>query len=398
MSQGKTIVVGVTGGIAAYKAADLVSRLVKQEHEVHVIMTESAQHFVGALTFRTLSGNPVITEMFSEPGAWNVRHISLAEKAQLMVIAPATANIIGKAAHGLADDMLSTTLLAARCPVLFAPAMNVHMYQNPVVQDNIRRLTDLGCYFIGPAAGRLACGTQGQGRMVEVNIIEEKIMALLMGKNDFQGKKILITAGPTREALDPIRFFSNRSTGAMGFALAQAAAGRGGEVHLVSGPTPLPDPYGIKVSRVESAREMHQVVWDAYLEADIVIKAAAVADYRPREAADHKMKKKEGDLTLVLERNPDILWELGRNKKHQILVGFAAETDNLLDYARRKLETKNLDMIVGNNVKEAGAGFGGSTNIVTIMTKDGRVNQLPLMTKLETAHVILDQIRELAGK
>lgn len=397
MSLGKTIVLGVTGGIAAYKAADLVSRLVKKEHEVHVIMTESAEHFVNPLTFRTLSGNPVIMDMFSEPGTWNVRHISLAEKAQLMVIAPATANIIGKIAHGIADDMLSTTIMAARCPVLIAPAMNVNMYLNPVVQDNIQRLRDLAYFFVGPAVGRLACGTEGQGRMEEVKVIEEKIINLLTIKKDFLGKKILITAGPTREALDPIRFLSNRSTGMMGFALAEAALGRGAEVHLVSGPTCLPDISGVKITKVESAREMHQAVWEVYPEIDIVIKAAAVADYRPKEAVDYKIKKKEGDLTLVLERNPDILWELGRNKRHQILVGFAAETDNLVEYARHKMETKNLDMIVANNVKEKGAGFGGTTNIVTIISKEGEILELPQLTKLETAHAILDQIRMLAG-
>ncbi|MGI6686109.1 MAG: bifunctional phosphopantothenoylcysteine decarboxylase/phosphopantothenate--cysteine ligase CoaBC [Bacillota bacterium] len=401
MTSGKTIVLGVTGGIAAYKACDLVSRLVKRGYQVHVIMTKSAEHFVNPLTFRTLSGHPVVTDMFSEPGVWNVRHISLAETAHLMVIAPATANIIGKVAHGLADDMLSTTVMAAkdRCPVLFAPAMNVHMYQNPIVQDNIRRLTDYGYFFVGPDEGRLACGTAGQGRMVEPQEIEENIILLLERKTDFQGKKILITAGPTREALDPIRFLSNRSTGTMGFALAEAAKSRGAEVHLVSGPSNLPDPLGVKITKVESAREMHSAVIKAYSDVDIVIKAAAVADYRPKDTADYKIKKTEGPLNLVLERNPDILWELGQNKKkNQILVGFAAETDNLVEYARQKIIAKNLDLIVANNVKEEGAGFGGTTNIVTIISKEGDIIKLPRMTKLDTAHAILDQIRMHAGK
>lgn len=395
MSHGKTIVLGITGGIAAYKTCDLVSRLVKKEHQVHVIMTKSAEHFVNPLTFRTLSGNQVITDMFSEPGQWNVRHISLAEKAQLMVIVPATANIIGKIAHGIADDMLSTTVMAAKCPVLIAPAMNVNMYLNPVVQDNIKRLRDLGYFFVGPASGRLACGTEGQGRMEEVSLIEEKIISLLTERNDFQGKKMLITAGPTREALDPIRFLTNRSTGTMGYALAEAAQRRGAFVQLVSGPTSLPVPAGVEITKVESAREMHQAVMDIFPKVDIVIKSAAVADYRPKETADYKIKKSDGDLNLVLERNPDILKELGQNKKHQFLVGFAAETDNLLEYARHKMEVKNLDMIVANNVKEEGAGFGGTTNIVTIITKEGDIYQLPQLTKLETAHIILDKIKML---
>jgi phosphopantothenoylcysteine decarboxylase/phosphopantothenate--cysteine ligase len=395
----KNIVLGVTGGIAAYKACDLVSRLAKRGYQVHVIMTKSAEHFVNPLTFRTLSGNPVVTDMFAEPGTWNVRHISLAETASLMVIAPATANIIGKVAHGLADDMLSTTIMAAkaRCPVLFAPAMNMNMYQNPIVQENIGRLKNFGYHFIGPAKGRLACGTEGQGRMVEAEEIEEKILSLLERKKDFQGKKILITAGPTREALDPIRYLTNRSTGTMGYALADAAHSRGAEVYLVSGPTNLPDPWGVEVTRVESAREMHQVVLSIFPAVDIVIKAAAVADYRPKVTAEHKIKKKEGPLSLELERNPDILRELGQNKKeHQILVGFAAETDNLEEYARQKMATKNLDLIVANNVKEEGAGFGGTTNIVTIITKGGEMIKLPRLTKHDTAHAILDQIMALA--
>lgn len=395
MASGKTIVLGVTGGIAAYKACDLVSRLVKKENDVHVIMTESAEHFVSPLTFRTLSGNPVIRDMFSDPGTWQVRHISLAEKAELMVIAPATANIIGKLAHGIADDMLSTTVMAAQCPVLIAPAMNVNMYQNPIVAENIQRLRKLGYFFVGPAVGRLACGTEGQGRMEEVQEIEEKIIDLLIINNDFLGKKILITAGPTREALDPIRFFSNKSTGTMGYALAEAASRRGAEVQLVSGPTCLSDLPGVKTTKIESAREMHQAVLKIYPEVDIVIKAAAVADYRPKKAVDYKIKKKDGDLSVSFERNPDILWELGQNKKNQILVGFAAETDNLLEYAQNKIKTKNLDLIVANNVLEEGAGFGGTTNIVTMITKGGEIQQLPQLTKIRTAHRILDQIKKL---
>ncbi|MEN3002766.1 bifunctional phosphopantothenoylcysteine decarboxylase/phosphopantothenate--cysteine ligase CoaBC [Dehalobacterium formicoaceticum] len=396
MADGKTIVLGVTGGIAAYKAADLVSRLVKDRCQVHVIMTEAATQFVSPLTFRTLSGNPVSTDLFSEPGTWNVRHISLAEKADLMVIAPATANIIGKIAQGIADDMLSTTVMAARCPVLIAPAMNVNMYLNPIVQENIRSLEKHGFYFIGPATGHLACGTQGQGRMVEAAVIQEKIMDLFLGKHDFAGKKILVTAGPTREYLDPIRFLTNRSTGTMGYSLAKAAACRGAAVHLVTGPTCLADPLGIKITRVESAREMQAAVEEIFPEMDIVIKTAAVADYRPKITANQKIKKKDGDLSLSLARNPDILLELGRKKKHQILVGFAAETESLLEYAQEKMIAKNLDLIVANNIKEEGAGFGTTTNIVTIITKEGQMHRLPQMTKIDTAHAILDHLRMLA--
>lgn len=396
----KTIILGVTGGIAAYKACDLVSRLTKRGCQVHVIMTKAAEHFVHPLTFRTLSGHPVITDMFSEPGSWNVRHISLAESAHLMVVAPATANIIGKVAQGIADDMLSTTIMAAKpgCPVLFAPAMNVYMYQNPIVQGNIRCLQEFGYSFIGPGEGMLACGTKGEGRMVEAVEIEDKILSLLEDKKDYLHKKILITAGPTREAIDPIRFLSNKSTGVMGYALAERAKNRGAQVHLITGPTNLPDPWGVEVTRVESALDMHRAVLQAYPEADIVIKAAAVADYRPQDISLEKIKKKEGPLSISLTRNPDILWELGQDKqKHQILVGFAAETHNLLAYAQGKIKAKNLDLIVANNVQEPGAGFGGDTNIVTIITKDGEITKLPLLTKMETAQAILDKIKQQFG-
>ncbi|ATW24825.1 bifunctional phosphopantothenoylcysteine decarboxylase/phosphopantothenate--cysteine ligase CoaBC [Candidatus Formimonas warabiya] len=397
MSQGKTIVLGITGGIAAYKSAELVSRLAKKKYDIHVIMTASAQHFVHPLTFRTLSGNPVVTDMFAEPGTWNVQHISLAEKADLMAIVPATANILGKMAHGLADDMLSTTVLAATCPVLIAPAMNVNMYLHPVVQDNIKKLIQLGYHLVEPATGHLACGTEGKGRLADIDVIEQAMLGLVHPKTDFSGKNILVTAGPTREALDPIRFLSNHSTGKMGYALAAAAQSRGADVHLVTGPTCLADPAGVKITKVVSALEMHDAVLKAYPQVDIVIKTAAVADYRPKEQAAQKIKKKAGELTLVLERNPDILWELGQAKKNQFLVGFAAETDNLIGYAQEKMREKNLDLVVANNVAEEGAGFGGTTNIVTMITRAGQIIKLPQMTKLETAHAILDQIRMLAN-
>ena len=397
MSTEKVVVLGVTGGIAAYKAADLVSRLVKRGIQVHVIMTAAAQELVTPLTFRTLSGNPVITDLFADSPAWRVQHIALAEQADLFAVVPATANIIGKIAHGIADDMLSTTVMAATCPVLLAPAMNVNMWENPILQDNIQRLTALGYYFIEPDSGRLACGTEGKGRLPAMEKIEEMIIALLTDRQDFAGQTILVTAGPTREALDPVRFLSNHSTGKMGYQIARAARERGAEVILVSGPTNLPDPPGVQVVRVVSAVEMHQAVLAVFDRADIVIKTAAVADYRPKEMAAGKIKKADGDLTLVLQRNPDILWELGQKKTHQLLIGFAAETDNLLAYAQEKLTKKNLDMIVANDIMEIGAGFGGETNKVTLLTRAGEIYPLPQMSKYETAQAILDQIKMLPG-
>jgi len=396
MNPSKVIVVGITGGIAAYKTAELVSRLKKQGHEVHIIMTQSAQYFVAPLTFRTLSGNPVVTDLFAEPGTWNVQHVSLAEQADLIAVVPATANIIGKVAHGLADDMLTTTIMAAKSPVVFAPAMNVNMYQNPIVQNNISRLKELGYYFIEPGTGRLACGTEGKGRLAEIDDIESFIYGIWeKRKEDFCGKRILVTAGPTREAIDPVRFLSNRSTGRMGYDIAAAAKNRGGEVFLISGPTSLPDPEGVTVTRITTALEMYRAVLEKFPQVDIVIKAAAVADYRPKETAEKKIKKGKEELQLVFERNPDILWELGQKKSHQILVGFAAETDDVIAYAQGKMKNKNLDLIVANNIAQEGSGFESLTNIVTIITREGKILNLPKMTKRETAHAILDQIRLL---
>ncbi|MGI6711585.1 MAG: bifunctional phosphopantothenoylcysteine decarboxylase/phosphopantothenate--cysteine ligase CoaBC [Bacillota bacterium] len=392
MHETKVIVVGVTGGIAAYKTAELVSRLVKKGYEIHVIMTKSAQHFVSPLTFRTLSGNPVITDLFAEPGSWNVQHISLAEKADIMAVVPATANIIGKIVNGIADDMLSTTIMAATCPVIIAPAMNVNMYQNPILQRNINKLKNYGYHFVEPGIGHLACGTEGKGRLAEIPIIEEAITRVFSCKDDFKGKKVLVTAGPTRETIDPVRFISNRSTGKMGYELAAAAKSRGADVYLVAGPTELPDPAGVNVTKVVTAVEMYHAVLERFSQADIVIKAAAVADYRPKEPSACKIKKNDGELQLVLERNPDILWELGKIKENQILVGFAAETEKLIEYAKEKIYKKNLDMIVANNITREGSGFGGTTNIVTIITRNEEIKELPKMTKMETAHAILDEI------
>ncbi|MDD4751936.1 MAG: bifunctional phosphopantothenoylcysteine decarboxylase/phosphopantothenate--cysteine ligase CoaBC [Desulfitobacteriaceae bacterium] len=396
MLRRKVIAVGITGGIAAYKVAELVSRLTKKGYEVHVIMTASAQKFITPLTFRTLSGNPVITDMFDPSPLWNVQHVSLAEKADAFVVVPATANIIGKIANGLADDMLSTTVMAAQCPVVLAPAMNVHMWENPVVQSNIKKLEELGYRLVDPGVGRLACGTEGKGRLADIDCIEQALISLLEKPKDFFGKKVLVTAGPTREAIDPVRYLTNHSTGKMGYEIARAAKERGAEVFLVSGPTNLADPEGVIVERVVSAREMFRAVSDKYEQVDIVIKAAAVADYRPKQTSAEKIKKADGEMSLTLERNPDILWELGRKKDHQLLVGFAAETGNLIEFAQNKMERKNLDMIVANNVSEEGAGFGGVTNKVTILNRYGELKELPQMTKYDTAHAILDQIRLLA--
>lgn len=406
MLRDKQIVVGVTGGIAAYKAADLVSRLVKAGAGVHVIMTRSACEFVAPLTFQTLSRNPVVTDMFAQPGEWEVKHVSLADRADLLVVVPATANIIGKTAHGVADDMLSTTIMATSAPVLFAPAMNVHMYENPVVQNNIKLLAGLGYHFVEPAAGRLACGYEGRGRLADIDIVFARITELINAPKDsgggqgrpagsgfdFNGKTVLVTAGPTREAIDPVRFITNASTGKMGYAVARAAAERGARVVLVSGPTNLDPPPGVELVRVNSALDMQAAVEKHFSHCDVVVKTAAVADYRPKKKAARKKKKGPEDTTLELTRNPDILYALGQKKGSRILVGFAAETDNLEKYAREKIAKKNLDFIVANDVTTPDAGFGTDTNIVKIIYPDGRVDDLPCLSKSEVAHRILDRV------
>lgn len=395
MERRKTVVVGVTGGIAVYKIAELVSRLTKEGIDVHVIMTANATKFVTPLTFRTLSGNPVLTDTFEENSSWRVQHIGVAEAADLLVISPATANIIAKMAHGLADDLLSTVVLATKAPVLVVPAMNTYMFNNRVVQDNIVRLREYGIYVIEPAEGELACGVTGKGRLPEVEVIYEKIMDLLYPRQDFQGKNILITSGPTREDIDPVRFITNHSTGKMGQALAREAVKRGGKVILVSGPTNLPPPHGVHLVSVRSAMEMYARVREYYPQCDVVIGAAAVADYRPKTFSEQKVKKNEGDLVIELARNPDILAELGRDKGERILVGFAAETEDIIDNAKTKMEKKNLDLLVANDVTLEGAGFGSDTNIVTIMFRDGKVLSVPRISKEELARVILDKIAEL---
>ncbi|EAX48612.1 phosphopantothenoylcysteine decarboxylase/phosphopantothenate--cysteine ligase [Thermosinus carboxydivorans Nor1] len=398
MLKGKNIVLGVSGGIAVYKSVEIVSRLRKAGSSVHVIMTKSATKFVTPLTFREISGNPVVVDMWEEPKNWNVQHIALATLADLFLIAPATANIIGKIANGIADDMLSTTVMATQAPIVLAPAMNSNMYLNPIVQHNLQKLAELGYHIIEPATGMLACGVEGPGRLPEPEIIVAKVEELLRSRGVLAGKRILVTAGGTREPLDPVRYLGNRSSGKMGYAIAEAAARRGAEVILVSGPTALTPPLGIFVKKVETAEEMRQAVLTEYAACDVVIKAAAVADYRPREVAEHKIKKTGESLTLVLEKNPDILRELGALKRHQILVGFAAETQDLLSNAKEKLAQKNLDMIVANDVTLPGAGFNADTNIVKLIYRDGSVEELERMPKTRVAEIILDRVCDLLTK
>ncbi len=390
----KNIVLGVTGGIAAYKAAELTSRLKKEGYDVRCVMTKSAQQFLSPLTLQTLSNHPVITDLFAAPTTqWNVEHIALAKWADVFIIAPATANIIGKMAAGIGDDFLSTCVMATKAPIVLAPAMNEAMYEHQAVVDNIALLKKRGCFFIEPAVGKLACGDSGKGRMEEPNVIVDYLKRL--GRYDLTGKKILITAGPTREALDPVRFLTNHSSGRMGYALAEAAYERGALVTLISGPVNLAAPTGVDVIKVDSALAMYEAVLARFDEQDAVIKAAAVADYRPETVSAEKIKKKDGDWLVKLVRNPDILAELGGRKTRQILVGFAAETNDVEANARKKLVAKNLDLICANDITEAEAGFGTETNRLTIYRKDQSKISLPLMSKKQAADLILDQIGQL---
>lgn len=395
MLKDKTILLGVTGGIAAYKAVELLRLFVKAGAEVFVVMTASAREFVTPLTFQTLSGNPVHTELFNLYQEREIGHISLADRADLVVVAPATANLIGKVANGLADDLLSTALMATKAPVLFVPAMNVNMFENPIYQMNQRKLEELGYHFLEPATGFLACGWEGKGKMPEPARIFEEALALLAPK-DLAGETVLVTAGPTREELDPVRYLSNYSSGKMGYAIARAARRRGARVILVSGPTALAAPAGIELVPVTSARRMREAVLERLEEATVVIKAAAVADYRPAMRAEQKIKKGlEGSLILPLEKNPDILAELGKLKGNRLLVGFAAETADLLENARKKLTEKNLDLIVANDVSRNDAGFDVDTNAVRLLYRDGSGEELPLLGKDEVADRLLDRIARL---
>lgn len=395
MYQGKSVVLGVTGGIAAYKTVDIASALRKRGIIVETIMTYAATQFVTPLTFRSITNNQVYLNSFAEPKNWDIQHVSLANKADLLLVCPATANIIGKVANGIADDLLTTTIIATKAPVVFALAMNTNMYENPIFQDNVQKLKQYGYYFIEPAEGILACGITGKGRLAPVEQIISEILTYLYYPKDLMGKKVLITAGGTRESIDPVRFISNRSTGKMGYAIAEMAKRRGAEVVLVSGPTNLTPAPGITVININSAQEMAQEVINRFDTTDLVIKAAAVADYRPKKSAEQKIKKKEDDLIIELTRNPDILCELGKRKNQQVLVGFAAETDNLLANAKLKIEKKNLDLIVANDVLAPGAGFGCDTNIVKLITPDGKIEEYPLMSKEEVANKILDKTLEI---
>lgn len=389
----KTIVLGVSGSIAAYKIASLASMLVKNEANVTVIMTKNACNFINPITFETLTGNKCLVDTFDRNFQYSVEHVSLAKAADAFLIAPASANIIAKAAHGIADDMLSTTLLACTCPKLVAPAMNTRMYQNQITQDNIGILKKYGFSIITPASGYLACGDTGEGKMVEPEVLFEHIKAAVTPK-DMTGKKVVVSAGPTVEKIDPVRFISNHSTGKMGYAVAAAAMRRGASVTLVSGRVNLPPIPGVEMVNILSAEDMAKEI-KSRQDADIIIKAAAVADYRPAVTYDDKVKKKDGEMSIALERTEDILGYLGANKKKgQILCGFSMETKDMLKNSKAKLEKKNLDMIVANNLKQEGAGFGTDTNIVTIITKDNE-EQLSVMSKEDVANEILDRIIKL---
>ena len=394
MLNGKIAVLGVTGGIAAYKAAELLRLLKKAGATVHVIMTRSATEFVAPLTFQTLSGNPVHTDLFNLIAEQEIGHISLADRADLVIIAPATANVIGKIANGIADDMLTTTVMATKAPVLIAPAMNVNMFQNPLYQANEEKLKSLGYRFVAPVKGELACGWEGEGKLQDPAVILEEAAALLSPR-DLIGETILVTAGPTREELDPVRYISNHSSGRMGYAIARAAWRRGARVILVSGPTCLSAPWGVETVGVTSAEQMRDAVMARMAESTIIIKSAAVADYRPMVRSDAKVKKGAESLSLELVRNPDILAEVARGKEGRLVVGFAAETGDLILNARKKLKDKGLDLIVANDVSEPGAGFDVETNIVRFISPDGRIEEPGLMGKESVADLLLDRVAAL---
>lgn len=392
MLKGKTVVLGVTGGIAAYKIANLASMLVKQHANVRVIMTQNATNFITPTTFETLTGKKCLVDTFDRNFEFQVEHVSLAKQADIFMIAPATANVIAKVAHGLADDMLTTTFLACRSPKYIVPAMNTQMYENPITQDNLKLCRKYGMHVIEPASGYLACGDTGAGKMPEPETLFEYILQELACEKDLAGKKVLVTAGPTREAIDPVRYITNHSTGKMGYAIARAAARRGAEVTLVSGPVDLKAPLGVRLVPVISAKDMFDAVTSVSAEQDAIIKAAAVADYRPAVVGAEKTKKSDGNMNIELERTDDILAWLGAHRREgQVLCGFSMETQNMLENSRAKLAKKNVDMIVANSLRTAGAGFGTDTNLVTVITKDG-AEELKLMSKDQVAHELLNRI------
>nr|WP_302248223.1 bifunctional phosphopantothenoylcysteine decarboxylase/phosphopantothenate--cysteine ligase CoaBC [uncultured Blautia sp.] len=398
MLKGKTVLLGITGSIAAYKIAYLASALHKLHADVHVLMTENATNFINPITFETLTGNKCLVDTFDRNFQFQVEHVSIAKKADVVMIAPASANVIGKLANGLADDMLTTTVMACRCQKILSPAMNTAMYENPVVQDNIRKLKTYGYEVITPASGYLACGDTGAGKMPEPETLLEYILKEAAFQKDLAGKKLLVTAGPTQEAIDPVRCLTNHSSGKMGYAIAKMAMLRGAEVTLVSGPTAIEPPLFVKVVSVTSARDMFEAVTGLSDEQDIIIKAAAVADYRPKQVSEDKVKKKDDQASIELERTDDILKYLGQHKKQgQFLCGFSMETRDMLRNSRAKLEKKNLDMVAANNLKVEGAGFQGDTNVLTLITQDEEVS-LPLMSKEDAALKILDKILLLTTK
>lgn len=394
----KNVVIGVTGGIAAYKSVDIVSRLKKKDINIDVIMTEGACKFVTPLTFQTISQNAVSVDVFSEPKVWEIQHISLAKKADLILVVPATADIIGKVASGIADDLLSTTIMASKAPVVFAPSMNTNMYSNPIVQENINKLSKFGYRFIEPDKGRLACGDVGRGKLPDTKFISELVESMLYDKKDMKGKKVLVTAGPTCAHIDPVRYITNRSSGKMGYSIAEEARDRGAEVTLVSGPTQLEAPFGVKYVKVDTNKDMLESVLAEFSSQDIVIKAAAVSDYKPKMYSNEKIKKLNDGLSIEFVRDTDILKKLGQIKKNQVLVGFAAESSRLLENARAKLSKKNLDYIVANNIVSKDTGFASDDNKVTVIAKDGRKFDLEKMSKRKLSRRLFDIINEMELK
>ena len=395
MLKEKTVLLGVTGSIAAYKIASLASALKKLHADVHVLMTQNATNFINPITFESLTGNKCLVDTFDRNFQFQVEHVSIAKKADVVMIAPASANVIGKLAHGIADDMLTTTVMACKCKKYISPAMNTNMFENPIVQDNLKTLEHYGYEVIQPASGYLACGDTGAGKMPEPETLLAYIEKEIAREKDLQGKKILVTAGPTQEAIDPVRYITNHSSGKMGYAIAKAAMLRGAEVTLVSGRTAIETPLFVNVVPIVTAKDMFEAVTGISNEQDIIIKAAAVADYRPAVVSSEKVKKKEGQMSIELERTDDILKYLGENKREgQFLCGFSMETQNMISNSRAKLEKKNLDMVAANNVKEAGAGFQGDTNVLTLITQEEETS-LPLMSKEDAANKLLDKILEL---
>lgn len=399
MLKGKTVVLGVTGSIAAYKIANLASMLVKKHADVHVIMTENATNFINPITFETLTGNKCLVDTFDRNFQFNVEHVALAKRADVFMVAPASANIIGKIAGGIADDMLSTTIMPAKCPKIIAPAMNTGMIENPIVQDNIKKLASYGYEIVESACGYLACGDTGKGKLPDPEVLQDYILKAIAKEKDMAGVKLLVTAGPTREAIDPVRYITNHSTGKMGYAIARQAMLRGADVTLVTGKVEIEPPRFVNVVDITSAQDMYEAVMSRSREQDVIIKAAAVADYRPAEVAEHKIKKKDGDMSIPLCRTKDILLALGTQRmeegiKDQIICGFSMETRNLIENSRKKIDSKHIDLIAANNLKVAGAGFGVDTNVLTLITND-EIRELPMMSKEECADMLLDRIMEM---